>query len=116
MRRERADRIRAIGHGAAAFYAGLLTSREHVHSDAHRALLRLIDEHPAADVDRACARATHYGNHSVAALRGIIERRLFELPLDDLGGGGGRSEIRTTTIDVYRPLEAYAFILGGAAC
>jgi len=34
IHRERVDRIRTVGAGAAAFYAGLLTSRDHVHATA----------------------------------------------------------------------------------
>ena len=35
------------------------------------------------DLDRACARAAHFGNYTLDALRSILERRLFELPLDE---------------------------------
>lgn len=78
IHRERVDRIRSVGPGAAAFYAGLLTSSEYVHSDSYRALLCVIETTPATDVNRACARAAHFGNFSMNALRRIIEQRLYE--------------------------------------
>lgn len=41
-RAERLQRIRSVGPGAAAFWHGLHTSRDYVHSDQVRALLRLL--------------------------------------------------------------------------
>jgi transposase len=113
IRRERVDRIRSVGSGAAAFFAGLLAQREHVHSDAFRALMVLVEKTNPAALDRACARAAHFGNFSLAALRDIIDRKLYELPLDDFGTP---ARIDATAIVTYRPLEAYTFLLGGAAC
>jgi transposase len=110
---ERIARIRSVGTGAAAFYSGLLHSRDHVHSDAHRALVRLIEHTDACDLDRACARAAHFGNYTLEALRSILERRLFELPLDDLS----ITPVPTAPqIAIVRPLSAYAELLGGASC
>lgn len=116
VHRDRAESIRSVGPGAAAFYAGLLTSREHVHSDAYRALLALIEKNAAGDIDRACARAVHYGNYSVAALRNIIERKLFELPLDDLSDGIAPITPPSSPIVICRSLDAYAALLGGTSC
>ncbi len=104
IHQQRIERVRAVGAGAAAFLHGLLQSREHVHSDAYRALLKLIDAHDRSVLDRACARAAHFGNYSLDALRTIVERRLYELPLDDLSttlaaadpsGGARRVAFRT---------------------
>lgn len=113
IHRERVDRIRTVGAGAAAFYAGLLTSREHVHSDSYRALLKLIESTPAADVDRACARAAHFGNFSLEALRRIVEQRLFERPLDDLSIAPPDT---ANTLVAVRRLEAYTALFGGWPC
>lgn len=107
---ERLLRIRAIGPGVAAFWHGLHASRDHVHSDQVRGLLRLIDAGNHTDLDRACARAAHFGNFSIPALERIIEKRLFELPLDDLLGAP--SPTPASTIALVRPLEAYAEIIG----
>jgi transposase len=112
IHRDRIDRVRAVGPGAAEFLRGLLQSRSHVHSDAYRALLRLIASTDPAVLDRACARAAHFGNYSLDALRTIIAKRLYELPLDDL-------TIRpsaTPAFAVIRPLQAYAELLGTIAC
>lgn len=109
-REQRLLRIRSVGPGAAAFWHGMQTSHEYVHSDQVRALLRLIDDGNHADLDRACARATHFGNFSIAALRRIIEKRLFDLPLDDLCPS--TSPILASTLAVARPLEAYAQLIG----
>jgi transposase len=113
IRHERIDRIRSVGGGAAAFYGGLLRSREHVHSDAHRALLRLIERTDASDLDRACARAAHFGNYTIDALRAILDRRLFELPLDDLSLTPAAP---APQIALVRPLAAYAELLSGGPC
>jgi len=113
IHRERIDRIRSVGSGAAAFYAGLLTSREHVHSDSYRALLRLVEQTPAAELDRACARAAHFGNFSLEALRRIVEQRLFERPLEDLSIVSAPQQRHLVGV---RTLEAYAALLGGCPC
>lgn len=109
---ERLASVRSVGGGAAAFLAGLLQSREHVHSDSYRALMRLVASTEPRVLDRACARAAHFGNYSLAAVRQIIEQRLFELPLDDL--------ITTTSaapaIELVRPLDAYAMFLEAPVC
>ena len=112
IRRERVERMRAVGSGAAAFLHGLLQSREHVHSDAYRALVRLIERTNRSVLDRACVRAAHFGNFSLDALRTIIEKRLYDLPLDDLS----ITPVRMPTIAIVRPLAAYAELLGGFAC
>jgi transposase len=109
IHQERIDRIRSVGSGAAAFYSGLLRSRDHVHSDAHRALMRLIERADASELDRACARAAHFGNYTLDALRAILDRRLFELPLDDLSITPAAT---VPQIAIVRPLAAYAELLG----
>jgi transposase len=103
-------RIRAVGPGVAAFWHGLHTSRDYVHSDQVRALLRLIDAGNHADLDRACARAAHYGNFSIAALKRIIDGKLFELPCEDIPIVP--SPLSAATIALVRPLEAYAELIG----
>ncbi len=115
VHRERAERIRSIGAGTAAFYAGLLASRDHVHSDSYRALVKIIETTPGADLDRACARAAHFGNFTINALRQIIDQRLFERPLDDLSIViPGTSESRDLV--GVRRLQAYSEIVGGWPC
>jgi hypothetical protein len=109
-RAERLLRIRAVGPGVAAFWHGLHASREYVHSDHVQALLRLIEAGNHADLDRACARAAHFGNFSIPALKRIIERRFFELPFDDLQVT--LSPMPASTIALVRPLEAYAELVG----
>jgi hypothetical protein len=59
----------------------------------------------ASDLDRACARAAHFGNYTLDALRVILERRLFELPLDELSLTPAQP---LPQIAIVRPLEAYA--------
>jgi transposase len=109
---ERVARIRAVGSGAAAFYNGLLHSRDHVHSDAYRAFMALIERTDPQDLDRACARAAHFGNYSLDALRTIIERRLYTFPLDDLAPAPAPAAM----IELARPLAVYAQLIGGATC
>lgn len=113
VHRERIERVRTVGGGAAAFLHGLLQSREHVHSDAYRALMRLIEATDHTVLDRACARAAHFGNFSLDALRTIIAKRLYDLPLDDLGVSPLRA---VPNIAIVRPLEAYALLMGGTVC
>jgi hypothetical protein len=113
IHRERVERIRGVGAGAAAFYAGLLSSRDHVHSDSYRALLKLIESTPIADLDRACARAAHFGNFSLDALRRIIDQRLFDRPLDDLSIAVSQT---AGALLAVRRLEAYTELFGGWPC
>jgi transposase len=113
VHRERVERIRTVGAGAAAFYAGLLTSRDHVHSDSYRALMKLIESTPHADLDRACARAAHFGNFSINTLRRIIEQGLFDRPLDDLSIAVPHT---SSALLAVRRLEAYTELLGGWPC
>ena len=108
----REARIRAIGPGAAAFLHGLGQTRDRVHSDLYRALLRLIDAHDARVVELACRRAAHFGNYDVGALGQIIARKLFELPLDDLTQVPA---LPAPAIEIVRPLEAYTALFGGIA-
>ncbi|MBC5805021.1 MAG: IS21 family transposase [Candidatus Eremiobacteraeota bacterium] len=112
IHQERLLRVREVGPGAAAFLHGLLQSREHVHSDSYRALMRLIAATEAATLDRACARAAHFGNYSLQALRDILSRRLFELPLDDLA----TPLPARPAIELIRPLEAYRELIGWPSC
>ena len=114
VHRERAERIRSVGAGTAAFYAGLLASRDHVHSDSYRALVKIIENTPGVDLDRACARAAHFGNFTINALRQIIGQRLFERPLDDLSiAAPSTSEPMVVGV---RRLQAYSEIVGGWPC
>lgn len=113
IHRERIERVRAVGGGAAAFLHGLLQSREHVHSDAYRALVRLIESTDHAILDRACARAAHFGNFKLDSLRTILEKRLYELPLDELTHA---TVVTLPPIAVVRPLAAYAELFRGIAC
>ena len=113
IHQQRIERVRSVGTGAAAFLHGLLQSREHVHSDAYRALVRLIETTDGAMLERACTRAAHFGNFSLNALRTIIEKRLYDLPLDDLSA---RAPLTLPAIAVVRPLAAYAELLGGTPC
>lgn len=106
---ERIERVRSVGSGAAAFLHGLLQSREHVHADAYRAFTKLIDSTDRAILDRSCARAAHFGNFSLDALRTIVEKRLYTFPLDDLTF----TPTTITEIEIARPLTAYAQLLGG---
>ena len=105
---ERVARVRAVGPGAAAFLHGLLRSREHVHSDSYRQLMRLIESTPAAAMEMSCLRAAHFENFSIPALREILERQLYELPLDDLRATPASP---IANIAIVRPLEVYAQLL-----
>jgi len=113
IRRERIDRIRSIGAGAAAFYGGLSRSRDVVHSDSYHALLKIIASTPPDDLDRACARAAHFENFSLEALRRILGARLFERPLEE-------NLVLTTTspahLEATTRLAAYSEIFGGWTC
>lgn len=72
--------------------------------------MRLIETEDHADLDRACARAAHFGNFSIAALKRIIDGRFFEFPLDDLSQE--ESAMPASTIALVRPLDAYAELIG----
>jgi len=113
IRQERVERIRTAGGGAAAFFAGLCRSRDFVHSDQYRALIKLLESTPAADFDRACARAAHYSNYSLEALRRILAERLYELPIDEHSLDDAPAPAR---IEAITRLEAYSRLLGGWPC
>jgi hypothetical protein len=84
-----------------------------VHSDSYRALVKIIESTPGVDLDRACARAAHFGNFTINALRHIIDLRLFERPPDDLS-----IIVPSESRDLVgvRRLEAYSEIVGGWPC
>ena len=113
IHRDRIERVRAVGAGAAAFLHGLLQSRDHVHSDAYRALMKLVEANDRGVLDRACTRAAHFGNFSLDALRTIVQRRLYELPLDDLSA---TATTAAPAIAIVRPLSAYTELFGGFSC
>jgi len=113
IRAQRVARVRAVGLGAAQFLHGLNQSREYVHHDLMLGLLRLIDRHDPAVVELACRRAAHFGNYSLLALQQIIDRRLYELPLDDLSIEPAHAP---PALEIVRPLQAYAAIFGGLTC
>jgi hypothetical protein len=75
--------------------------------------LKLIESTPTADLDRACARAAHFENFSIDALRRIIEQRLFDRPLDDLSIAVSQT---SGTLLAVRRLEAYTELFGGWPC
>jgi len=109
---DRVERIRSIGPAAGEFLAGLFRTRDFVQADLYRALVQLIERHDALSVERAFQRAVHFGNFEIAALKEIIERRLFELPLDEF-------DLRPSTpceIEIARPLDVYTHLYGGLRC
>jgi transposase len=113
IRRERIERIRSVGPGAAAFYRGLSRSRDVVHSDSYHALLKIIASTPPEVLDRACARAAHFENFSLEALRRILGARLYERPIDD------HPALTTTSpahLEAITRLAAYSEIFGGWTC
>ncbi len=110
---QRVARIRDIGPAAGEFLAGLFRTREYVHSDLYRMLMRLIERYDSPSMELAFRRAVHFGNFEIASLQEIIERRLFELPLDEF-------DLPTTTppreIEIARPLDVYTQLYGGFRC
>jgi transposase len=110
---QRVARIRGIGPAAGEFLAGLFRTREYVHSDLYRMLLRLIERHDALSMEQAFQRAVHFGNYDIGSLQEIVERRLFELPLDEF-------ELPPTTmpreLEIARPLDVYTKLYGGVQC
>ncbi len=110
---QRVTRIRDIGPAAGEFLAGLFRTREYVHSDLYRMLMRLIERYDSPSMELAFRRAVHFGNFEIASLQEIIERRLFELPLDEF-------DLPTTTppreIEIARPLDVYTQLYGGFRC
>ncbi len=110
---QRVARIRGIGTSAGEFLAGLFRTREYVHSDLYRALVRLVERHDPLSMERAFQRAVHFGNFDLGSLQEIIERRLFELPLDEF-------DLQPTTtpreIGIARPLDVYTKLYGGLKC
>lgn len=105
--------IRSAGAGVAGFLSGLQLSGDFVMSDQLRRLEKLVNECDNAIINRACARAMHFGNYSVAALQTIIDNRLFELPLDDLSVKPVSLPPAHSSITIVRSLSAYAELLGG---
>ena len=114
IRAERVARIRAVGPCAADFLHGLLRSREYVHSDLYRELVKIVNRYDHVVVEQACRRAIHFGAFELAKLRHILERRLYELPLDDLFSASVALTPATSSIDLVRPLEAYSLLYGGS--
>ena len=86
-----------------------------MHSDSYRALVKIIENTPGVDLDRACARAAHFGNLTINALRQIIDQRLFERPLDDLSIAAPSTSESMDLVGVRR-LQAYSEIVGGWPC
>jgi hypothetical protein len=64
-------------------------------------------------MERAFQRAVHFGNFDIGALQEIVERRLFELPLDEF-------DLPPTSlpreIEIARPLDVYTKLYGGLKC
>ena len=110
IHRERVEQIRSVGAGTAAFFAGLCRSRESVHSDSYRALLRLMETTRPEDLDRACARAAHFENYSLEALRRILSARLFERPLDTIPSDTPSAPCRA---EAAERLAEYRRLFGG---
>ncbi len=109
---DRVARIRAVGPCAAEFLHGLLQSREYVHSDLYREFARLIDRSDPTTIERACRRAVHFKAFDLAQLRKIVERKLYELPHEDVVVTP-RSALLNPPIEINRPLEFYSFLFGG---
>jgi hypothetical protein len=110
---QRIARIRVIGPSAGEFLAGLFRTREYVHSDLYRMLVRLVERYDSPSMERAFQRAVHFGNFDIGALQEIVERRLFELPLDEF-------DLPPTSlpreIEIARPLDVYTKLYGGLKC
>jgi hypothetical protein len=113
IRAQRVAQIRSVGPCAADFLHGLLRSREHVHSDLCRELVKIANRYDYAIVEQACRRVVHFGAFDLAKLRHILKRGLYQLPLDDLFSAQALPTPAPSSIDVVRPLEAYSLLLGG---
>jgi hypothetical protein len=75
--------------------------------------MKLVEANDRGVLDRACTRAAHFGNFSLDALRTIVEKRLYELPLDDLSTAPTSA---APAIAIVRPLSAYTELFGGFSC
>jgi transposase len=113
IRAERVAQIRSVGPCAADFLHGLLRSREYVHSDLYRQLVKIVNRYDHAIVEQACRRAVHFGAFDLAKLRHILERQLYELPLDDLFSLQPPPAPKPSSLELVRPLEAYSLLYGG---
>ena len=92
IHRRRVQLVRDAG-ASARQYLGQIRDGAWVFADQVKRLARLVEEHGAAAVDRACARALHFGALDGAVrVERILDRGLHTLPLDEIRSRGGRAE------------------------
>lgn len=109
IHRRRVEVVRDAG-ASARQYLGQIRNGAWVFADQVKRLARLVDEHGAVAVDRACARAIYFGALDGAVrVERILDRGLHLLPLDE-----PRSDAGTRASDFGRPLADYDRALLGS--
>jgi hypothetical protein len=107
IRRDRLERIRALGVEAALYLERLREARDRIFADDLRELVRLLDRWGPEPTTRAVERALHFDALGSRIVERILERGLWRLPIEP------RREERSTPIEglraagLARPLEDY---------
>ncbi len=109
IHRRRVMTVREAGPHAAAFLATLSADRW-VYTEQLAHLARLVEQHGAHAVNRACRRAHHFGATGAATIDSILAQRLQDQPLPDDEPPCDKSP-RSTSHDFGRALSEYATLM-----
>lgn len=114
---ERLDKIRSVGP-AARCYVGLLRDRrETVYTDHLKSLAALVGEYPQDILERAFQRALFYQAFGYQVVRAIVEKRLYQLPLETLRSSNddstslAPSAADLDSVEINRSLSEYDQLL-----
>jgi len=76
-------------------------------------MLSLRKKYGDKELDLACGRAVRYGNLSYRAIKNILEKGLYFLPLDEDFGQKGTESAKIRDLSEYRGLSLLGAIENG---
>lgn len=106
------EKMAAVGSGALEFLEAFKNTEMYQchHYRSISGILALRKKHGDAAVDRACARACHYGNITYRAVKKICESGLYNLPLEEKAKPSEEGNSRIRDLSDYRRMAGLGVI------
>lgn len=106
------EKMAAVGSGALEFLEAFKNTEMYQchHYRSISGILALRKKHGDAAVDRACARACHYGNITYRAVKKICESGLYNLPLEEKAKPSEDGNSRIRDLSDYRRMAGLGVI------
>lgn len=106
------QKMSTVGTGALAFLEAFTNTEMYQchHYRSISGILALQKKYGAEAVDKACARALHYGNITYRAVKRICESGLYQLPLEEQKKQSGEDNDRIRSLLDYRKMTGLGVI------